>query len=475
MKVGFISLGCSKNLIDTEVTIGKFKEYKFEIVNNPKEAEIIVINTCGFIESAKEEAINTILEMAEYKKKRCKYLIVMGCLVQRYYDELVKALPEVDLFLKIEDYDKMWEKVPFGDGGKKETCSKTEKRLQSKKNTENDVNGYKEDEEDFLPRPKKKLRKLPMFKEQEYLQRTISTGENYAYLKVGEGCSNFCTYCAIPYIRGLFISRPMEEIIKEAENLARQGIKELIVIAQDTTKYGVDLYGKSKLAELLKKLCKIDGIHWIRFLYSYPEGITDELIQVVKTQEKIAKYFDIPIQHISDEVLKRMNRKTSKQNIEKLISKIREEIPDVTLRTSLIVGFPGETKEQFEELYDFVEKAKFDKLGVFEYSKEDGTPASKMPNQIHHMTKKSRLNKIMSLQQQISREKMKAKIGTKQEVLIEAKSFDRKYVIGRTKFDAPDIDGVVYIKNTDLKLNQFVTCNITDFRDYDLVGETKLV
>ena len=445
MKVGFVSLGCSKNLIDTEVTIGKFKQHKFEIVNNPKEAEIIVINTCGFIESAKEEAINTILEMAEYKKKRCKYLIVMGCLVQRYYDELVKALPEVDLFLKIEDYDKMWEKVPFGDGGKKEPCAKIEK----------------------------KLRKLPMFKEQEYLQRTISTGENYAYLKIGEGCSNLCTYCAIPYIRGLFISRPMEEIIKEAENIAKQGIKELIIIAQDTTKYGVDLYGKSKLAELLQKLCKIDGIHWIRFLYSYPEGITDELIQVVKNEEKIAKYFDIPIQHISDDVLKKMNRKTSKQNIENLLSKIRKEIPNVTLRTSLIVGFPGETEEQFEELYEFVEKAKFDKLGVFEYSKEDGTPAATMPNQIHHMTKKSRFNKIMSLQQQISREKMKAKIGTEQEVLIEAKSFDRKYVIGRTKLDAPDIDGVVYIKNTDLKPNKFVNCKITDFRDYDLVGEIK--
>ena len=473
MKVGFVSLGCSKNLIDTEVTIGKFKEHKFEIVNNPQEAEIIVINTCGFIESAKEEAINTILEMAEYKKKRCKYLIVMGCLVQRYYDELVKALPEVDLFLKIEDYDKMWSKVPFWDGGKKEPGLKTEKNLQNKKQTKSDVNSYEGDEAPIFLRPKKKLRKLPMFKEQEYLQRTISTGENYAYLKIGEGCSNLCTYCAIPYIRGLFISRPMEEIIKEAENLAKQGIKELIVIAQDTTKYGVDLYGESKLAELLQKLCKIDGIHWIRFLYSYPEGITDELIQVVKNEEKIAKYFDIPIQHISNVVLKKMNRKTSKQNIENLISKIRKEIPNVTLRTSLIVGFPGETKEQFEELYDFVEKAKFDKLGVFEYSKEDGTPAATMPNQIHHMTKKSRFNKIMSLQQQVSREKMKAKIGIEQEVLIEAKSFDRKYVIGRTKLDAPDIDGVVYIKNTDLKLNEFVTCKITDFKDYDLVGEIK--
>ena len=450
MKVGFISLGCSKNLIDTEVTIGKFKDHKFQIVNNPNEAEVIVINTCGFIESAKEEAINTILEMAEYKKKRCKFLIVMGCLVQRYYDDLVKELPEVDLFLKIEDYDKMWEKI--------------EELFTKNSQTKQKINSLSKNKT-------KHISKLPMFKEQEYIQRIISTGENFAYLKIGEGCSNMCTYCAIPYIRGLFVSRPMEDILEEARTIAKRGIKELIIIAQDTTKYGVDLYGKSKLAELLQKLCKIDGIHWIRFLYSYPEGITDELIQVVKKEKKIAKYFDIPIQHISNEVLKKMNRKTSKENIEKLISKIRKEIPEVTLRTSLIVGFPGETKEQFEELYDFVEKTKFDKLGVFEYSKEDGTPAATMPNQIHHMTKKSRFNKIMSLQQDISREKMKAKIGTEQEVLIENKSFDRKYYIGRTKSDVPDIDGVVYIKNKDLEINEFVNCKITDFREYDLIGE----
>ena len=450
MKVGFISLGCSKNLIDTEVTIGKFKDHKFQIVNNPNEAEVIVINTCGFIESAKEEAINTILEMAEYKKKRCKFLIVMGCLVQRYYDDLVKELPEVDLFLKIEDYDKMWEKI--------------EELFTKNSQTKQKINSLSKNKT-------KHISKLPMFKEQEYIQRIISTGENFAYLKIGEGCSNMCTYCAIPYIRGLFVSRPMEDILEEAKTIAKQGIKELIIIAQDTTKYGVDLYGKSKLAELLTELSKIKELHWIRFLYSYPEGITDELIQVVKKEKKIAKYFDIPIQHISNEVLKKMNRKTSKENIEKLISKIRKEIPEVTLRTSLIVGFPGETKEQFEELYDFVEKTKFDKLGVFEYSKEDGTPAATMPNQIHHMTKKSRFNKIMSLQQDISREKMKAKIGTEQEVLIENKSFDRKYYIGRTKSDVPDIDGVVYIKNNKLEINEFVNCKITDFKEYDLVGE----
>ena len=390
--------------------------------------------------------------MAEYKNKRCKFLIVMGCLVQRYYEDLEKSLPEVDLFLKIEDYDKMWEKI--------EKLFTKKSKLKQKRN-------------ELSKNKTKRISKLPMFEEREYIQRTISTGENFAYLKIGEGCSNMCTYCAIPYIRGLFVSRPMEDILEEARTIAKRGIKELIIIAQDTTKYGVDLYGKSKLAELLQKLCKIDGIHWIRFLYSYPEGITDELIKVVKNEEKIAKYFDIPIQHISNEVLKKMNRKTSKENIEKLISKIRKEIPEVTIRTSLIVGFPGETKEHFEELYDFVEKTKFDKLGVFEYSKEEGTLAATMPNQIHHMTKKSRFNKIMSLQQDISREKMKAKIGTEQEVLIESKSFDRKYYIGRTKSDVPDIDGVVYIKNNNLNINEFVNCKITDFKEYDLVGEVE--
>ena len=448
MKVGFVSLGCSKNLIDTEVTIGIFKQNNFEIVNDPKEAEIIVINTCGFINSAKEEAINTIIEMAEYKKNKCKYLVAMGCLVQRYADELEKLLPEVDLFIKIEDYDKLWKKIIELINNEKQ----------------NNVNYKKQ---------KGKIKQIPMFMEQEYLQRTVSTGANFAYLKIGEGCSNMCTYCAIPYIRGLFISRPMEDILEEAKMLAKSGIKELIIIAQDTTKYGIDIYGKSKLAELLEKLCEIDGIHWIRFLYSYPEGITDELIDVVKNQEKIAKYFDILIQHISDDILKKMNRKTSKENIENLITKIRKNIPNVTLRTSLIVGFPGETEKDFQELYDFINKTKFDKLGVFKYSKEEGTPASTMKNQIHHMTKKSRYNKIMSLQQIISNEKLKDKIGENIEVLVERKSFDNKYFIGRTKNDVPDIDGIVYIKTNGkkLELNKFVKCNIIDVKDYDLIAE----
>ena len=450
VNVGFVSLGCSKNLIDTEIAIGHFKENKYNIVNDPSKAEIIVINTCGFIDSAKEEAINTILEMAEYKNQKCKYLIVMGCLVQRYYEDLKTSLPEVDLFIKIENYDKLWDFI-------------------------NDLIQYDLKNNQSENKKTSKFDTLPMFSNEEYLHRVISTGSKYAYLKIGEGCSNMCTYCAIPYIRGKFISRPMEDIIEEATKLSENGIEELIVIAQDTTKYGIDIYGEKKLDELLNKLCKISKIKWIRFLYSYPEGITDNLINTVKENDKICKYFDIPIQHISDKILKNMNRKTSKKDIENVINKIRKQIPDATIRTSLIVGFPGETEEQFYELYNFVKETKFDKLGVFEYSKEEGTPASKMPNQIHHMTKKSRYKKIMSMEQQISKEKLKKEIGKEYEVLIEKISFDKKYLIGRTKNNTPDVDGVVYIENkgNEEKINQFITCKITDVQDYDLIAEIK--
>ncbi len=465
MNVGFISLGCSKNLIDTEVAIGKFKEHEFNIVNNPKEADIIVVNTCGFIESAKEEAINTILEMAEYKNGRCKFLIAMGCLVQRYYKELAKEMPEVDLFLKIEDYNRLWDKVaellkqPNQNASKENDAITTIASQNTKTNDEDN-----------------KIKQLPMFAEKEYLARTVSTGENYAYLKIGEGCSNMCTYCAIPYIRGLFISRKMEEVLEEAKMLANKGAKEIIVIAQDTTKYGVDLYGESKLAELLQKISEIKGIEWIRFLYSYPEGITDELIDTVKNNDKICKYFDIPIQHISNDVLKRMNRKTSKENIVNLINKIRKEIPNVILRTSLIVGFPGETEQDFTELLDFVKSTKFDKLGVFKYSKEENTPAAKMPNQIHYMTKNSRYRKIMSEQKEISKKKLEEQIGKKMQVLIENVSFDGKYLVGRTRNDVPEEDGIVYIKRTDENenlLNQFIWCKIVDVSDYDLIAEVE--
>ena len=455
MNVGFISLGCSKNLIDTEVAIGMFKNNNYKIVNNPEEADILVINTCGFIESAKEEAINTILEMAEYKNKRCKYLIAMGCLVQRYYDDLVKALPEVDLFIKIDEYNKLWDKIE--DLLKRDIVEKTKTKT-SKKISE--------------------IRPLPMPTYNEFMERVVTTGKNYAYLKIGEGCSNKCTYCAIPYIRGPFVSRKMEEVFKEAEMLAKKGIKELIVIAQDTTKYGVDIYGESKLSELLEKLSMIQGIEWIRFLYSYPEGITDKLIETVANNEKIAKYFDIPIQHISNSILKKMNRKTSRENITDIISKIRKQIPGVVVRTSLIVGFPGETEEDFNELLEFVKATKFDKLGTFIYSKEEGTPAARLPEQIHGNTKKSRYNKIMKAQAEISFLNLKNKIGNTYKVLIENVSFDGKYFIGRTMQDVPEEDGLVYIKN-DEKLNEkdvlnsFVDCTIVDVSDYDLIGEIK--
>ena len=432
MKVGFVSLGCSKNLVDTEMCIGIFRKENFEIVNSKEDAEIIVVNTCGFIEPAKEEAINTILEMAKFKEiGNCKYLIVIGCLVERYKKELEKALPEVDLFLRIDEYKDFWEKV-----------SNLLKLSNKSKNT------------------------------LDYMDRVISTGNTTAYLKIAEGCSNRCTYCAIPYIRGPYISRKFEDILKEAKMLASKGIKELIVIAQDTTKYGIDLYGKERLAELLKELCKIDGFKWIRFLYAYPESITDELIQVVKENEKICKYFDIPLQHFSDSVLKRMNRKSDSKSIENLINKLRKEIPEVILRTTLMVGFPGETEEDFFELYEFVNRAKFERLGVFKYSKEDGTPASRLKNQIHPKTKQARYKRIMELEKQISKIKLEEKIGNIYEVLIEGKTEDGEYYIGRSYMDIPDEDGVVFIRTKEkLEMGNWINCKITNVVEYDLLAE----
>ena len=432
MKVGFISLGCSKNLIDTEMCIGIFKKEKMEIVNNPEEANIIVINTCGFIGSAKEEAINTILEMADYKENgNCKYLIVMGCLVKRYKKELEKSLPEVDLFLSIDEYDNLWEKVANLIGAEAKS-----------KNT------------------------------LDYMDRVVSTGNTTAYLKIAEGCDNKCTYCAIPAIRGPYISRKFEDIIEEAKKLADSGIKEIIVIAQDTTKYGIDLYGKSRLAELLQELCKIEGFKWIRFLYAYPESITDELIKVVKENEKICKYFDIPLQHFSDSVLKRMNRKSDSKSIENLINKIRKEIPNVILRTTMIVGFPGETEEDFIELYEFVNRAKFEKLGAFKYSKEDGTPASRIKEQIHPKTKQARYNKLMELENKIATIKLEEKIGNIYEALIEGKSEDGEYYIGRSYMDIPDEDGVIFVKSKEnIEIGNWINCKITDVAQYDLIGE----
>lgn len=412
--------------------VGIFKKENFNVVNNPEEADIIVINTCGFIESAKEEAINTILEMAEFKENgNCKYLIATGCLVKRYKKELEKALPEVDLFLSVDEYDNMWEKI-----------------------------------EELLGYEKKSKNTL------DYMDRVVSTGNTTAYLKIAEGCSNNCTYCAIPSIRGPYVSRPMDDVFNEAQRLADLGYKEIIVIAQDTTKYGIDLYGESKLAELLEKLCKIDGPQWIRFLYAYPESITDELIEVVKNNDKICNYFDIPLQHFSDKVLKRMNRKSDSKSIENLIIKLRKEIPDVIIRTTMILGFPGETEEDFDELYEFIKRAKFEKLGAFKYSKEDGTPASRIKEQIHYKTKQKRWNLIMSEQEKISKSKLEEKIGNTYTALVDGVTDDGKYLIARSYMDIPDEDGVIYIKNNgNVKIGDFVKCEIIGVREYDLLGK----
>lgn len=430
MKVGFISLGCSKNLVVTEEMIGLFKKHGYTIVNDEKEAEVLIINTCGFIDSAKQEGIDTILEMANYKKENCKYLIVTGCLVERYIEELEKELPEVDLFIPINNYDELWQKI------------------------------------DNLVNNKQTVDKL------NFHNRVISTGDTMAYLKIAEGCSNYCTFCAIPYIQGKYISREYEDILLEAEELAEKGISELVVIAQDTTKYGTDLYGKSRLAELLGDLSKIEGIKWIRFLYSYPENITDELINVVKNNEKICNYFDIPIQHINDRILKLMNRKSDGDSIRKLVKKIRKEIPDVIIRTTLIVGFPTETHEEFLELYEFVKEAKFDRLGAFSYSREEGTAASKIVNQIDDKIKEERKNKIMELQQDISKEKMKEKIGKTYNVIIENMSDDGEYFIGRSYMDVPSEDGVIYVDYDDsIFINDYLDVLIYDGTEYDLYAK----
>ena len=430
MKVGFVSLGCSKNLVVTEEMIGLFKKHDYEIVSDPSEAEIIVINTCGFIESAKDEGVKTILEMSDYKEDKCKYLIVTGCLVERYKTELIEALPEVDLFVKISEYNDLWKMI--------DSLIK------------NNIGDDKMD----------------------YHYRMITTGETMAYLKIAEGCSNYCTYCAIPYIQGKYVSRKYEDILEEADMLAKKGIKELVVIAQDTTKYGYDLYGKYRLPELLDDLCKIDGIKWIRFLYSYPESITDELIEVVKRNDKVCKYFDLPIQHISDGVLKKMNRKSDGNTIRNLIKKLRKEIPDVILRTTLIVGFPGESEDNFNELCEFVKEYRFDRLGAFAYSIEDGTPAAKFPNQLDKKTKNKRQEKIMLIQQDVSKDILASRIGKVYECMIENITDDGEYYIARSYMDVPSEDGVIYVKyDSSIMMNDFVDVRIVDSSHYDLIGE----
>lgn len=396
--------------------IGYYKEKGYEIVNNPEEAEILVINTCGFIESAKKEAIDTILEMADYKSKNCKKLIVTGCLVERYKEELEKALPEVDLFIPIKEYDKIFDKL-------------------------------------------------------DYMKRTITTGQNYAYLRIADGCSNYCTYCAIPYIRGPLKSRTLEDVLEEAKRLSKEGYKEIILVAQDTARYGMDIYGESKLVELLKELCKLD-FKWIRFLYAYPEMITDELIDVVANNEKICNYFDIPIQHISDTVLKRMGRKSNGASIREVIKKIRNKIPNVVIRTSLIVGFPGEKESDFDELYSFVKETKFERLGVFKYSKEEGTPAVKLKEQIPEERKEERYDQIMSLQQEVSAENNQKIIGQKLECIIDGLTDDGEMYVTRSYRDVPDTDGFVFVnKEKEHKVGDFIECIVKEAYEYDLTAK----
>ncbi len=434
MNVAFVSLGCSKNLVVTEEIIGLFKKHGYKIVNNEEDAEIILINTCGFINSAKEEGIDTILEMADYKKDKCKYLIVTGCLVERYKEELVKEIPEVDLFISIKDYDKLWESI------------------------DNLIN--KQHNVDYL----------------NFHNRVISTGDTMAYVKIAEGCSNFCTFCAIPYIQGRYVSREYEDILLEVKELVEKGISEIVIIAQDTTKYGYDLYEEERLPKLLEDISKIEGVKWIRFLYSYPETISDRLIEVVKKNDKICKYFDIPIQHISDSLLARMNRKSDGKSIRQLISKIKKEIPEAIIRTTLIVGFPGETEEDFNELVDFIKDVKFDRLGAFSYSKEEGTAASKFPLQVDDKIKEQRRKKIMEIQQKISLDKLKEKVGNTYECIIENITDDGNYYIGRTMMDVPSEDGVVYIKyDKDILINEYHNVLITDSSEYDLYGEIEKI
>ena len=438
MKILFISLGCDKNLVDTEVMLGLLASRGYEMTDDETQADIIVINTCCFIHDAKEESIQNILEMAEYKKSgRAKALIVTGCLAQRYRQEILDEIPEVDEVLGTTAYDKILDAVDAALAGKQEVML-------------SDI--------DALPLPDTK--------------RLVTTGGHFAYLKIAEGCDKHCTYCIIPKIRGNFRSVPMERLVKEAEGLAEQGVKELILVAQETTLYGKDLYGEKSLHVLLRELAKISGIRWIRILYCYPEEITDELIQVMKEEPKVCHYLDLPIQHANDEILKRMGRRTSKQELVDIIGKLRREIPDICLRTTLITGFPGETKEQHEELMDFVDEMEFDRLGVFTYSPEEDTPAALMPDQIDEEVKEARQAELMELQQDIAFDNAQDMVGREVLVMIEGKVADENAYVGRTYRDAPNVDGLIFI-NTDEELlsGDFARVKVTGAVDYDLIGE----
>ncbi|MCR5459877.1 MAG: 30S ribosomal protein S12 methylthiotransferase RimO [Acetatifactor sp.] len=438
MKILFTSLGCDKNLVDTEMMLGLLESKGHSFTDDEDEAEAVIVNTCCFIGDAKEESINTLLEFAEMRKNgSVKALIACGCLAQRYRDEIQKEIPEVDAIV--------------GTNAIREIVSALEEVLGG-----NPGNHFRD------------LNAEPV----AGLAQSVTTGGHYAYLKIAEGCDKHCTYCIIPRVRGGYRSIPMETLVKQAEELAEKGVKELILVAQETTLYGVDLYGKKTLPELLRQLAKVAGIYWIRILYCYPEEITDELIEVIATEPKVCHYLDVPIQHASDAVLKRMGRKTDQASLRSIIAKLREKIPDICLRTTLISGFPGETQEDFEELYNFVDELEFDRLGVFPYSQEEDTAAAVMEGQVPEEIKLQRRDELMELQQEIAFEKAEEMIGRKLVVMIEGKVADEDTYVARTYRDAPNVDGYLFVNSTaNFMTGDLVRVRVTDANEYDLIGE----
>lgn len=438
MNILCISLGCDKNLVDTEMMLGLLNRDGYTFTDDEQEADIIVINTCCFINDAKEESVNTILEMAELKKTgRCKALIVTGCMAQRYKQEIMDEIPEVDGILGTSTYDEISNVLHRVLEGEAVSCFHD-------------------------------LSVLP----QVETERMITTGGHYAFLKIAEGCDKHCTYCIIPSLRGNYRSVPMERLLKEAQFLAGQGVRELILVAQETTLYGVDLYGKKMLPKLLEELAKISGIYWIRIQYCYPEEITEELIQTIKKEEKVCHYLDIPIQHASDRILKRMGRRTNQAQLWEMIARLRSEIPDIALRTTMIAGFPGETQEDHEEVMAFVDEMEFERLGVFAYSAEEDTPAAGFPDQIPEEVKEERRDEIMELQQEIAFEKSEAMVGRVLDVMIEGKVADEPAYVGRTYMDAPNVDGYIFVNSGELFMSgDFVRVKVTGASEYDLIGE----
>ena len=444
IKLFCVSLGCDKNLVDTEKMLGVAGGLGVSFTDDETEADAILINTCCFIGDAKEESVNTILEMARYKEEgKCRALIVAGCLAQRYKQEIIDEIPEVDAILGTTSYEEIGNVLTRLFGEEKE---KKEEHISC-------FHDLKE-----LPETAKK--------------RVMTTGGHYAFLKIAEGCDKHCTYCIIPSLRGNYRSVPMERLLKEANELADQGVRELILVAQETTLYGVDLYGKKMLPELLHKLAEIPGIYWIRIQYCYPEEITDELIEAIRTEEKVCHYLDVPIQHASDRILKRMGRRTNQAQLREIIGKLRAAVPDIALRTTMISGFPGETQEDHEEVMRFVDEMEFERLGVFTYSAEEDTPAAAFPDQIPEEVKEERRDEIMELQQEIAFEKSESMVGRVLDVMIEGKVADEAAYVGRTYMDAPNVDGYIFVNSGELFMSgDFVRVKVTGSNDYDLIGE----